>query len=164
WILDIGQVDDTVVAVGSSPQGDRPVVYRADDLYGAWSEVRVGDLLPPVDQQQPRLWLNSAAVGPGGVAINFVGEGDASGGNPVGDILGRLIPGRADEEVAGRMTQASVLLVSRDLAAWNVVPGGDTGGAIDTLTFNPAGDLIATFSSFENGQAQRFSARATPSP
>ncbi|HJR92962.1 MAG TPA: hypothetical protein VJ938_11015, partial [Acidimicrobiia bacterium] len=47
WILDIGQVDDTVVAVGSSPQGDRPVVYRADDLYGAWSEVRVGDLLPP---------------------------------------------------------------------------------------------------------------------
>ncbi|MGH8911520.1 MAG: hypothetical protein ACRDVD_03335 [Acidimicrobiia bacterium] len=165
WILDIGQMGEVFVLVGVSPQGDKPVVYRADDLYGSWTEVPVGDLLPTVDNQQSFLWVNSAAVGSGGVAISLGGEFGSAGNNPIMDLIGRVLPGGSEDDVEAGMTeQASFVLVSRDLAEWSAATSAEMGGFVETLQFSPQGDLIATVADFENGQPQRLTAKATITP
>jgi len=165
WIMDIGQVGEVFVLVGVSPQGDKPVVYRADDLYGSWTEVPVGDLLPNVDNQESFLWVNSAAVGSGGVAISLGGEFSSARNNPIVDLIGRVLPGGPEDgDEGGRMEQASFVLVTRDLAEWSAATSAEMGGFVETLQFTPQGDLLATVADFNNGQPQRWTAKATITP
>lgn len=167
WLLDVGMVGDEYVLVGVGGEGDRPVVYRSDDLFGSWTEVPVGDLLPRVDNQESFLWVNSAAVGSGGVAISIGGEfgsSGGSGGNPVIDLIDRVLPGSAGERDEGNFAQMSMLLVSQDLAEWNVATSQEMGGMVESIQFSPQGDLIATVTGVENGQPQRWAAKATIDP
>jgi hypothetical protein len=167
WLLDVGMVGDEYVLVGVGGEGDRPIVYRSDDLFGSWTEVPVGDLLPRVDNQESFLWVNSAAVGSGGVAISIGGEfggSGGSGGNPVMDLIDRVLPGSAGERDDGAFAQVSMLLVSQDLAEWNVATSQEMGGMVESIQFSPQGDLIATVTGVENGQPQRWAAKATIDP
>jgi hypothetical protein len=57
-----------------------------------------------------------------------------------------------------------MLLVSQDLAEWNVATSQEMGGMVESIQFSPQGDLIATVTGVENGQPQRWAAKATIDP
>ena len=142
WFMDIGMVSDEYVVVGGAVLGSKPVVYRTDDLFGEWTAVGVGDLLPTFDDPEEPMWVNSATVGAGGVAINIGAQVDGSGGNSIADMIGRVLPDRGGAE--GELSEGSLLLVSNDLATWNLAWSDEIGGIVEQVFFSPQGDLIAT--------------------
>ncbi|MGH8910999.1 MAG: hypothetical protein ACRDVD_00685 [Acidimicrobiia bacterium] len=142
WFMDIGMVSDEYVLVGGALVGSKPVVYRTEDLFGQWVAVEVGDLLPSFDDPEKPMWVNSAAIGAGGVAINIGAGVDGSEGNPIADLIGRVLPGRALAE--GESSEVSLLLVSHDLATWNLAWSDEIGGIVEQVFFSPQGELITT--------------------
>lgn len=160
WLLDLGMVDDEVVLVGGSVDGSEPVVYRTDDLFGAWTEVDISALVPVADNVESFVWVNSAAVGSGGVAISIGGEFAGSGTNPIMDLIGRVLPINADQVDEPRSQPVGMLLVSRDLAEWSVVSSSELGGTVDSVMFGPTGNLIATLT--DQNTMARMQVTATP--
>lgn len=158
YILDLGMVDGEAVLVGASGDGTRPAIYRTDDIFGSWDEVDLAGLLP---QDVPgSMWIQAAAVGSGGVAINMGGEAMGGEGNPVMDWIGRVLPIGSDAETTGG--GINFLLVTRDLAEWTMVPSSDLGGWVDTLMYAPNGNLIAQVMGEANGRLVRNQLITTP--
>lgn len=162
----MGEVGDEVVLVGATPDFRSIAAYRAPGLDGPWEEIDIEGMLPPTGNGE--LWINSAAVGSGGVAMSIVAavEGDARS-NPVTELFDRLVDlgGRevGDQQMIeeGAMSTVEAILVSSDLTEWSLVPG-PTGGLVDSLMFAPNGTLLAHSSHLENGRPTRVQATATP--
>lgn len=162
----MGEVGDEVVLVGASPDFRSIAFHRAPSLDGPWEEIDIEGMLPTAGEGE--LWINSAAVGSGGVAVSIMAamEGDA-GSNPVTQLFDRLLDlgGRevGDEQMIeeGAMRTLEAILVSSDLTEWSLV-SGPTNGFVDSLMFAPDGTLLAHSSHVENGRPTRVQASATP--
>jgi hypothetical protein len=55
------------------------------------------------------------------------------------------------------LSEGSLLLVSNDLATWNLAWSDEIGGIVEQVFFSPQGDLIATV---RNPQGQRLDVTA----
>ncbi len=162
FLTAIGEVDGEVVAVGTSPDFASVRAYRAASLDGPWEPIDLEGLLPR--NEGGELWVNSAAVGRGGVAMSLVVVvEDVSASNPVTGFIDRLLDRGGRELVAdGAMRTVEALIVSSDLTEWTLVPGPSADGITDSLMFLPDGTLVAHSTRFENGQPVRIQATGLP--
>lgn len=156
WVMDVGVVGSEYVIIGGGLQGAEPVVYRSDDLFGEWAQVGVGDLLPALNNPETPMWLTTAAVGRGGVAIGLGGQAVDPAGSPIADFIDRVIPGAGEDSETGEI---GLILMSRDLAAWTVASSAELGGSVEQVMFAPDGTLVATV---RGAEGRRFDVTVRP--
>lgn len=145
-IAAVGTTAGRLVVVGWPPEGSGVGVYSAPDMDGPWERISLDAELGRFIDADGMAWINSAAVGPGGVAISLTIEqtSQRTFTDMVQDLVG--VQGGAINEAA---QPAGLLLVSRDLITWSAVPTTDVAPVIDSLLMAPDGTLIAHGTRFE---------------